>query len=169
MEYRTRYRIALLYYEVDGITGKCIRDTPSLIKKSGAYDGDVFKETMAMIKEIYEMVPKKCIIKEESGICVITYVMKEKFVYHTKVFYVLKKDKAGRNIAYQGDSKTGKLKRHAFKAAVRKNKAQTKRSKTAAGKHRVAKKVVVKQFQVYKGCTSPDMNFLAHNKVKIDK
>lgn len=165
MVYRTRYRIALLYYEVDGETGKCIRDTPSLIKKSGAYDGDVFKETMAMIKEIYEMVPKKCIIKEESGICVITYVMKEKFVYHTKVFYVFKKDKNNRNLAYQGDSKTGKLKRHAYKAAIRKDKAQQRRSKKAEGKHRVSKKKVVKQFQVYKGCTSPDMNFLAHNKV----
>ena len=156
VELRTRYRIVFLYRELRN--GKCV-DTPLYYKLSGAVDGDAYKQYVQFAKEVYDTLPKKCIIKGGSGVCIITYVIKEKFIYHKKIYYTFAIRKDGAKIAYKVDVKTGKKKQANYKAALRNNRAQGRREKIAAKKHKVTKKKVIKQFQMFKGCYSPDMAY----------
>ena len=153
---RTRYRIVFLYRELR--EDKCV-DTPMYYKLSGAVDGDAFQEYVNFAKEVYDTLPKKCIIKDGSGVCIVTYIIKEKFVYQKKIYHVFSIRKDGVKIAYQVDAATGKKKQIKYKDAMRRHKAQVRREKKAEKKHKVAKKKVVNQFQMYKGCYSPDMAY----------
>jgi hypothetical protein len=154
---RTRYRIVFLYRELRN--GKCI-DTPMLYKNSGAVDGDAFKEYVQFAKEVYDSLPKKCILDDGwTGVCIITYIVKEKFVYHAKVEYIFKTRKDGVPIAFKVDVRTGKKKQINQKTAMRRHKAQGRRIITAKKKHKVSKKKVIKQYQMYAGCRSPDMAY----------
>ena len=158
MELRTRYRIVFLYREL--VNGKCA-DTPCLYKNSGAIDGDAFQEFVQFSKEIEDALPTKCIIKDGwTGVCIITYVVKEKFVYAAKVAYIFKKRKDGVPIAFKIDVKTGKKKQVNYKFAMRRNKAQVRRVKKAQTKHKLAKKKVIKQYQKFAGCKSRDVKYL---------
>lgn len=187
---RTRYRIVFLYRELRN--GKCV-ETPEFYKLSGAVDGDAFTQYREMALEVYDTIPKKCIIKDGSGVCIVTYQMKETFVfkekfvsapdfvYHARVSYILTKNKKGVNIAYKVNPKTGKKTQTNYKKAKKNNTAQmgrirkatkkytakelerkqaySQRKKDLAEQHRVRKKVVLKQFTMFEGCTSPDMAY----------
>jgi len=146
MKLRTRYRIVFLYYENDG--KKCLTDeTPSLYKLSGAVDGDSFNEYREIAKEVEETIPKKCIIKDGSGVCVITYEMKDPykkkhfiskpFSYKLRVSYVLTTTVTGVKRAYKIDSK-GKKKQTNYKKAKKNNASQKRRILKAQQKHTFA-------------------------------
>ena len=143
MTLRTRYRIVFLFYENDG--KKCLTDeTPSLYKLSGATDGDAFEEYKAIAKEVEETIPSKCIIKDGSGVCVITYEMKEAykksqftsktFFYKSRVSYVLTTTKTGIKRAYKVD-KTGKKTITGYKKAKVNAASQKRRIIKAQQKH----------------------------------
>lgn len=153
---RTRYRIVFLYRELRN--GECV-ETPMYYKLSGAVEGDAFKEYKAFTEEVYDTLPEKCIIADGSGVCIITYIIKEKFIYHKKIYYIFKVRKDGAKIAYKVDVKTGKKRQVNYKASMRNNRAQARREKIAAKKHKAAKKEVIKQFQMFNGCYSPDMAY----------
>ena len=156
---RTRYRIVFLYYEFRN--GKCLtEETPEYFKLSGAVDGDAFQQYVNFAKEVHDTIPRKCIIDDgHTGVCIATYIMKEKFVYHKKIYHIFKTRKDGVKIAYQVDAVTEKKKQMNYKAAMRRHKAQVRREKKAAEKHKVAKKKTVKEFEMYKGCYSPDLAY----------
>ena len=160
IELRTRYRIVFLYRELR--KGKCV-DTPLYYKLSGAVDGDAFEHYKAFAKEVYDSLPKKCIIgKDElggSGVCIVTYIFKGKFIYHKKIYHVFTIRKDGAKIAFKVDAKTGKKKQVNYRAALKNDRAQGRREKIARKKYKMAKKKVIKQFQMYQGCYSPDMAY----------
>jgi|LGVF01.2.fsa_nt_gb hypothetical protein len=143
MKLRTRYRIVFLYYENDG--KKCLTDeTPSLYKLSGAVDGDSFNEYRQMAMEVEETIPNKCIVKDGSGVCVITYEMKDPykkkhftskpFSYKGRVSYVLTTTKTGVKRAYKVDSK-GKKSQTNYKKAKKNDSSQKRRILKAQQKH----------------------------------
>jgi len=146
MKLRTRYRIVFLFYENDG--KKCLKDeTPSLYKLSGAVDGDAFEEYRSIAMEVEETIPKKCIIKDGSGVCVITYQMKEPykkkmftskpFSYKARVSYVLTTTKTGIKRAYKVDKKGKKVQTN-YKKARKNNNSQKSRIRKAQQKHTYA-------------------------------
>jgi hypothetical protein len=143
MKLRTRYRIVFLFYENDG--KKCLKDeTPSLYKLSGAVDGDAFDEYKQIAMEVEETIPRKCIIKDGSGVCVITYQMKEPykkkhftskpFFYKSRVSYVLTTTKTGVKRAYKVDKKGKKVQTN-YKKARKNNAAQKRRIVKSQQKH----------------------------------
>lgn len=189
MKLRTRYRIVFLYYEHDG--KKCLKDeTPSLYKLSGAVDGDAFAEYQAIAEEVEDAIPSGCIIKDGSGVCVITYQMKDPFkkkqftsapfVYKTRVSYVLTTTKTGVKRAYKVNKKGKKVQTN-YKKAKKNASGQIRRIRIAQQKHtvtelkrrgdfdniqgrrslehRTRKKIVLKQYQRFAGCYSPDMAY----------
>lgn len=186
---RTRYRIVFLYREE--IKNKCV-GTPLYYKLSGAVDGDAYEEYKQFAEEVLDTISEKCIIKDGSGVCIITYVMKEKFVfkekfiieeyvYKAKVQYEFKVRKDGVKIAYKINTKTGTKVQTNYKKARKNHNSQQSRMRVTKRKydvrqlkrkrayslrkdekqasHRVAKKKVLKQFQLYQGCYSPDMAY----------
>lgn len=186
MKLRTRYRIVFLYRE--DVDNKC-EGTPLYYKLSGAVDGDAYEQYVGFAEEVFDAIPEKCIIKEGSGVCIVTYIQKEPlkkvkftpetFTYKKKVDYVFGVRKDGVKIAYKKNMKTGKKKQINFKKA-RKNynsqqgrvRKQTKtfekkekvrmeehlfQEKQKATTHRMARKKVIKQYQMYQGCYSPDL------------
>ena len=128
-------------------------------KLSGAVDGDAYEQYVNFAKEVYDTLPKKCIIKGGSGVCIITYILKEKFIYHKRIYYVFTARRDGVKIAYKVDVTTGKKTQVKYKTALKNNRAQIRREKIARKKHKEAKKKVIKQFQKFKGCHSPDMAY----------
>ena len=146
MKLRTRYRIVFLYYENNG--KKCLtNETPSFYKLSGADDGDQFAHYKAFAQEVEATIPKKCIIKDGSGVCVVTYIMKEPykktpfisepFSYKARVSYVLTVTKTGVKRAYKVDSK-GKKTQTNYKKAKKNQASQNSRIRKSQQKHTVA-------------------------------
>lgn len=189
MKLRTRYRIVFLYYESDG--KKCLKDeTPSLYKLSGAVDGDAFDQYQGFAEQVEDAIPEKCIIADGSGVCVITYQMKDPykkkhftskpFSYNARVSYIITTTKTGVKRAYKVD-KNGKKKQTNYKKAKKNASAQASRIRKAQKKHTIAelkrrgdfdtqqseavfehrrrKKIVLKQYQRFQGCYSPDMAY----------
>lgn len=164
IELRTRYRIVFLYREERN--GKCV-ETPLFFKLSGAVDGDAFKEYKQFALEVYDTIPKKCLIEEESGVCITTYIIKKiektEFIYKRRIYYIFTTRKDGTKIAYKVDAKTGKKKQVIYKKAMRNHQAQMNREKKQRTKHEakekkiIGKKESVKQFEMFSGCYSPDI------------
>jgi len=132
-----------------------------MYKNSGAVDGDAFREYVEFSKEIENSLPTKCIIDDGwTGVCIITYKLKEKFVYHKKIYHIFKTRKDGVMIAYQVDVRTGRKKQINKKVAMRRHKAQLRREKKSKKKLAEAKKQVIKQYQRYAGCRSTDVKYI---------
>ena len=186
---RTRYRIVFLYKEE--VRGKC-EGSPFFHKDSGATDGDAFDYYVEYAEQVYDAIPKKCLIKDGSGVCIVVYEMKEKFFYKevytpkvyafkARVHYELTTRKDGVKIAYKVNPKTGKKTQYNYKKARKNNTSQQgrmRRSKNvfavkqvarkksydarksnAESIHRKTKKRVLKQYQMFGGCYSPDMAY----------
>jgi len=143
MKLRTRYRIVFLYYESDG--KKCLKDeTPSFYKLSGAVDGDSFAEYKQLAEEVEDMIPSKCMIPDGSGVCIVTYIIKEPFKkkyftskplsYKSRVSYILTVTKTGVNRAYKVDKKVKKIITN-YKKAKKNNASQKRRILKAQQKH----------------------------------
>ena len=103
----------------------------------------------------------------------------ETFTYKKKVDYVFSTRKDGVKIAYKKNMKTGKKKQTNFKKARKNYNSQQNRVKKQtkmfvvkekarmeqhlfmeqqkATTHKAARKKVIKQYQMYKGCYSPDL------------
>jgi thiol:disulfide interchange protein len=161
------------------IDNKCSDGTPFFFKRTGAYDGDLFEHYVEYAKQTFAALPtikgyikfpknakaeekafrRKCIVKDGSGVCIVLYEMKEKFVYRNKIYYTFSKNKNGVKIAYKVDVVTGKKKQAKYKKAKKNYNAQKSRTRKAAKKHKQAKKKVRKQYQVLQGCYSPDMAY----------
>lgn len=190
MKLRTRYRIVFLYYEHDSKM-KCLKnETPSRYKLSGAVDGDAFDQYQGFAEAVEDAIPKKCIIQDGSGVCIVTYQMKDPykkqhftskpFTYKARVSYIITTTKAGVKRAYKVDKK-GKKKQTNYKKAKKNALSQASRIRRVQQKHTVAelkrrgdfdsqqvqtsfkhkkrKKVVLKQYQRFQGCYSPDMAY----------